>query len=313
MQLEKELANFTPPKETILTIGVFDGVHRGHQHLISHLVTKAREQNLTSGVITFDRHPQTVLSPNTKLPWLTNLEDRINLLRHLGLELVIVLPFTRDLAEMSDYHFTQLLKKHLKMRELVIGPDFALGKDRKGDVSRLKVLGKEIGFNVEVVTPAILDGIVISSTAIREALASGDMKRVEKLIGRPFNFISQVVPGVGRGRTLGFPTANLEIIPHQALPSDGVYATIAEINQQTIPSVTNIGIRPTFGNNERTVEVYLLDYQGELYGQKLRISFIERLRDERTFENEEKLKAQIKRDIEQAKSILKEKIKPEKP
>lgn len=309
MQLEKELANLTPTRETILTIGVFDGVHLGHQHLLSYLLQQAQQRNLLSGVVTFDRHPQTVLSPQIQLPWLTDLEDRTSLLRKLGVELILVLPFTREIAQISARHFIQLLKKHLKMRGLVIGPDFALGKERKGDASQLQALGQEMGFSVEVVSPVVLDGMVVSSTVIREALAYGDMKQVEKLVGRPLSFISQVVPGTGRGKALGFPTANLEVKPEQALPSDGIYATIIQINQKALPSVTNIGIRPTFGGGERIVEVYLLDYQGELYGEKLRINFIDRLRDEKRFENAEALKAQIRRDVAQARLILNQKIK----
>lgn len=308
MQIEKELAKLTPAKETILTIGIFDGVHLGHQYLLNHLLMQAQKRNLTSGVITFDRHPQTVLLPRRQLSWLTDLEDRTSLLRKLGVELIVVLPFTRELAQMSARDFAQLLKKHLKMRGLVIGPDFALGKERQGDAPLLQTLGQEMGFSVEIVPPVVLDGVVVSSTAIREALARGDMKRVGQLEGRPFSLISQVVSGAKRGRNLGFPTANLNTKPEQALPKDGVYVTIAHINEELIPSVTNIGTRPTFGGGKRIVEVYLMDYQGQLYGQKLRIDFIDRLRDEKRFENTQELKAQIEADVEQTRLILARKI-----
>lgn len=308
MQIEKELAKLTPPKETILTIGVFDGVHLGHQYLLRHLLMQAGERNLMSGVITFDRHPQTVLSPRRQLSWLTDLEDRTGLLRKLGVELIVVLPFTRELAQVSARDFARLLRKHLKMRRLVIGPDFALGKERQGDAPLLQTLGQEMGFSVEIVPPVVLDGVVVSSTAIREALARGDMKWVGELEGRPFSLISQVVSGAERGRTLGFPTANLDTKPEQALPKDGVYVTIAHINREPIPSVTNIGTRPTFGGGKRIVEVYLIGYQGQLYGQKLRIDFIDRLRDEKRFESAEELKAQIRADVEQTRLILAKKI-----
>jgi len=308
-QIEKALAKLTPPRETLLSIGVFDGVHLGHQHLISHLLASARQRNLMSGAITFDRHPQTVLSPRHPLPWLNNLEDKISFLRRLGVELVAVLPFTQELAKISAGNFAQLLKKYLKMRGLVIGPDFALGKDREGDASTLKALGEEMGFTVEVIPPFVLNGIAVSSTAIREALAHGDVKQVQELAGRPFSLSSQVIPASGRGRKLGFPTANLDIKPEQALPSDGIYATIAYINHEPLPSVTNIGLRPTFGGDRRWVEVYLIDYRGQLYGQKLKIDFVDRLRDERRFENAEELKAQIRKDIEQARLVLTNKVK----
>jgi len=306
-QIERELAKLTPLKETLLSIGVFDGVHLGHQYLISHLLATARQRNLMSGVITFDRHPQAVLSPKGSLPWLNNLKDRISFLRKLGVELVAVLPFTQELAQISAGNFVQFLKKYLKVRGLVIGPDFALGKNREGDASMLKALGKEMGFTVKVIPPFVLNGVAVSSTAIREALTHGNVKQVQKLAGRPFNLSSQVISGIGRGRKLGFPTANLDIKPEQALPGDGIYATIAHINHEPLPSVTNIGLRPTFGGNKRWVEVYLIDYAGQLYGQKLKIDFIDRLRDERRFENAEELKAQIRKDIEQARLILADK------
>lgn len=303
-QIERELIKLTPPKETLLSIGVFDGVHLGHQHLISQLLTAARQRNLMSGVVTFHRHPQAVLSPQNPLPWLNNLEERTDFLRKLGVELVVVLSFTQELAQISAHDFVQLLKKHLKMRGLIIGPDFALGKGKEGDVKMLRALGKEMDFTVEVVSPFILNGVAVSSTAIREALIHGDIKQAQKLAGRPFSLFSEVIPGNGRGRKLGFPTANLDVKTDQALPNDGIYATIAYIDHKPLPSVTNIGLRPTFGGGKRWVEVYLIDYKGQLYGQKLRLDFIDRLRDEKRFEDTEKLKAQITKDIEQARQIL---------
>lgn len=307
-QIEKTLAKLKPPRETLLSIGVFDGVHLGHQHLISYLLARARQRNLMSGVITFNRHPQTVLSPRHPLPLLNDLEDKMSFLRKLGVELVVVLPFTKELARISAGNFVQLLKKHLKMRGLVIGPDFALGKNKEGTASMLKALGEEMGFIVEIIPPFVLNGIAVSSTAIREALAQGDVKQAQELAGHPFSLSRPVVPGSGRGKKLGFPTANLDIEPEQALPGDGIYATIAYINHKPLPSVTNIGLRPTFGGDKRWVEVHLIDYTGQLYGQKLRIEFVDRIRDERCFENIEELKAQIKKDIEQARALTKNKI-----
>ena len=308
MQAKEELAKSIPDKETLLTIGVFDGVHLGHQHLLTHLRQHAQKENLLSGVVTFRSHPQTVISPESKLPWLNNLDERIGLLQGLGIDIIVALTFTPELAKLSAREFIQLLKDHLRMRGLIIGPDFALGKNREGDVSRLRLLGKEMGFSVEVAKPLTADDEVISSTTIRQALARGNVKRVEKLIGRPFSLSGQVVPGDKRGRLLGFPTANLDTTPEQALPHDGVYATIAYINHKQMPSVTNIGVRPTFGGGKRVVEVYLLDYKGQSYGEKLKIDLVDKLRDEMHFNATEELKAQIERDVEQAIIILEKRI-----
>ncbi len=309
MRIEEELAEVRPQKETLLTIGVFDGVHLGHQHLLAHLRDEAQRMGCLSGVITFKSHPKTVLSTENKLLWLNDLETRINLLRGLGMDVVVALPFSSELAQLTARRFVQLLKDHLKMRGLIIGPDFALGKGREGDAEKLRLLGKEIGFSVEVIPAVVIDGQVVSSSAIRQALAQGDMSRVEKLFGRYFSLSGQVVSGDGRGRALGFPTANLEVKPEQALPSDGVYVTIAHVDHKLIPSVTNIGVRPTFEGNKRVVETYLLDYKAELLGQRFTIDLADKLRDERHFDAPEELKAQIARDVAQARQILSERMK----
>ena len=288
-----------------LTIGVFDGVHLGHRFLLSRLKELARKKGLASGVVTFRHHPEEVLSPQNQLPFLTDLDQRIELLKNEGIDTVVVLSFTTQLAQLSARQFLGLLKKHLRMRGLVIGPDFALGRNREGDTETLRRLGKEMGFSVTVVPPVIIDGEVVSSTMIRKALARGDMKRVQNLVGRPFSLHGHVVHGAGRGIRLGFPTANLDIDRQQALPTDGVYASQAQINGKSYPSVTNIGQRPTFGRNQRLVEVYLLDYNKKLYGRELTVDIIERLRGERKFGTPQALKEQIARDVEQGRAILK--------
>jgi riboflavin kinase/FMN adenylyltransferase len=304
MQVEEELARLSPKKDMLLTIGVFDGVHLGHKYLISQLKKLARQQGLLSGVITFRQHPQEVLS-QTKLPFLTDLDQRTNLLKNEGVEAIIPLSFTPELAQLSPRQFLGLLKKYLRMRGLVIGPDFALGRNREGDTDALRRLGQEMGFSVTVVPPITIAGDVVSSTAIRKVLAEGDMKRVRNLFGRPFRLHGRVMAGARRGVELGFPTANLDISPQQALPAEGVYVSQAHIDDQTHPAVTNIGQRPTFGGGERLVEVYLLDYHGDLYGQELAIDIIERLRDEKKFDTPEQLKKQIAEDVKQGIAILK--------
>jgi len=280
MGVEEELASFSPNKDSIITVGVFDGVHLGHQYLLSKLVELSRKQKLLSGVVTFNQHPQQVLKPQTRLSFLTDLNQKTNLLKNEGVDAVIILSFTPQVAQLTAREFVQLLKQYLRMRGLVIGPDFTLGRNREGDAQALSKLGQEMDFKLSVVEAAKIDGEVISSTAIRNALARGDINRVSKLTGRLF------------------------INPEQALPLDGIYATWAYIDQESYKSMTNIGTSPTFGGSERIVEVHLLDYDGDLYGQNLRIEFFKRLRDEKQFASAEDLKKQIADDIRQGRAIL---------
>lgn len=304
MSIEEELARVAPDKDMLLTIGVFDGVHLGHQYLISQLVAQARQQNLLSGVITFRHHPQEVLQPETKLPFLTDLIERNNLLSNEGVKIIIPLTFTAESARLSARQFLSLLKRYLRLRGLVIGDDFALGRNREGNADALRALGQEMDFSVSVVPAVIKDGEVVSSTTIRKALANGDMKRVRSLAGRPFNLHGRVVTGAGRGVALGFPTANLDIVSEQALPADGVYATWAYIDGRAYQSMTNIGKRPTFGDRKRAVEVYVVDYHDDLYGRELKLDFMERLRDEKKFNTVAELKKQMAEDVKHGKAIL---------
>lgn len=304
MQIEQELTELSPGKDMLLTIGVFDGVHFGHKDLISRLKALAWQRNLLSGVMTFRQHPLVVMSPQTKLPFLTDLSQRIDLLKNEGVEAVIPISFTRELAQLSVRQFVSLLKEYLGMQGLVIGYDFALGRNREGTGDTLRALGQDMNFTVTAMPPVIIDGEVVSSTAIRNALANGDMKRVERLLGYSFSLHGRVVTGSGRGLELGFPTANLAVNSGQALPADGVYATRAYINDKAYPSMTNIGRCPTFGDSEHTVEVYVLDYHGDLYEHEMRIDIIERLRDEKKFDNAEELKGQIAEDVKQGRAIL---------
>ena len=304
MQVEKELARVSPKKDMLLTIGVFDGVHLGHKYLLSQLKEQARQQNLLSGVVTFRQHPQEVLAPQTKLSFLTDPAERTNLLKNEGIEVIITLSFTHELAQLSTRQFISLLKNYLGMRGMVVGPDFALGQNREGNIDALRTLAQDKDFSVTVVPPIMINGEVVSSTAIRNALADGDMKRVHNLVGRPFSLHGRVISGAGRGIKLGFPTANLDINSQQALPAEGVYATWAYIDDKAYHSMTNIGKRPTFGGNERTVEAYVLNYHSDLYGHELRIDIIERLRSEKQFHTEEELKKQIAEDIKQGRAIL---------
>jgi riboflavin kinase/FMN adenylyltransferase len=304
MLVEEELAGISPEKEMLLTIGVFDGVHLGHKYLISKLKKSAEQENLLSGVITFRQHPLEVLAPGTVLPYLTNCEEKVGLLKAEKVDAVIPLTFTRELADLNATEFISLLKKHLRMKGLVVGTDFTLGKDREGNISVLRELGREMDFSVTVVAPMNFFGEIVSSTAIRKYLQEGDLKNVSKLLGRTFSLQGTVAKGDGRGHVLGFPTANLEVNNMQSLLPEGVYATWIHIGDERYPSVTNIGKRPTFGANERAVETHVIDFSGDLYDRELKIDIVNLLRREKRFDSAEELKQQIIDDIEKSKTVL---------
>jgi riboflavin kinase/FMN adenylyltransferase len=304
MDIEQELVNMTPQGETLLAIGVFDGVHAGHRYLLERLQERAAEKDLVGGVVTFDPHPQSVLYPHNQLPWLMKLEDRVKAFQRLGVSAVVVLTFTPEVAQLEARDFLLLLKKYLKMRGVMVGPDFALGRGGEGNIKLLRTLGDEMDFSVEAIQPYTINGEVVSSTLIRQALIQGDMGKVERLMGRHFYLRGRVITSDKRGRALGFPTANLDIEPQQALPGDGIYATIAQVGSKQFPSATNIGTRPTFAERKRTVETHLLDYEGDLYGKEIKVEFVERLRDEQRFLSSEDLRMQIQKDIRRVKALL---------
>ena len=304
MLVEEELARYSSKKESVLTIGVFDGVHLGHQRLISELLNQAKKRKMISGVVTFRHNPEKLLYHHNKLPFLTDIEERLNLLNQVGVLTIIPLSFTPELAKLSARRFLTLLQKYLNMRGLVVGEDFALGKEREGNTDNLKKLGRSMNFDVIVMPPLTINGETVSSTTIRKALAVGDMLKVRQLTGRPFKLTGKVVAGSGRGVSLGFPTANLEIPSEHVLPPDGVYTGRTYINGNVYSSMVNIGKNPTFGINKRTVEAYLLNYHGDLYGTDLQLDIISRIRDEKKFDSIDELKRQVAKDIRQGKKSL---------
>lgn len=294
----QELARGAPGRPAAVTIGVFDGVHRGHRHLVERLLRQAGEEGLAPVAVTFNPHPRSVIRPGTAVTYLCSLEERVELLRGLGLDTVIVLSFTSELAQLSAHDFVSLLKEELDLRLLVVGSDFALGRNREGTVGVLRRLGESLGFRLDVAELLAEDGEKVGSSAIRLALAEGEMERVALLLGRPFSLRGPVVVGARRGRGLGFPTANIGLGLDRALPAFGIYVTRAYVRENAYESCTNIGVRPTFDAEPRpTVETYILDFDGELYGHELRIELLHRLRDEVKFESVDDLVAAIKRDI----------------
>jgi riboflavin kinase/FMN adenylyltransferase len=296
-----------------LTIGSFDGIHRGHQALIGRMVSTARAAGSLAGLLTFDPHPITVLRPNTRLARLTCSEERSAILASLGLDFVLVLPFTPELAATPASEFMQNLTAHLALRSLWIGPDFALGRGREGNADLLTRLGGELGYKMRICPPFRQRGNPVRSSQIRRLLADeGSVEEAARLLGRPYQVWGQVRHGAHRGRLLGIPTANLEVPADRLVPAYGVYACWAWLGEsqgddaslEGFPAVVNVGVRPTFDNGTPSVEAHLLDFDGDLYGAKLGLSFVHRLRGEEKFGGISELVAQIRKDTRAARRIL---------
>ncbi len=305
MQIARSLEHKLTDRPTVLTMGRFDGVHLGHQLLIRTAIEQAGFLGFTSAVLTWDPHPNAVIRPDQPLHLLTSLEERIELIAALGPELLIVAPFTRETMSTSAADYMRQVCMALPLRELWVGDDFAMGRGREGDIPRLMEIGRDLGYAVGTVAKAVVQGVPVSSSLVRQLLREGDVAGVVPLLGRPFSLRGIVVEGDRRGRTIGFPTANLAIDPVHVMPADGVYAGYVYLDDTTpLPAVTNVGLRPTFDGLHRTVEAHLLDWSGDLYGQSLRLNFLHRLRGEQKFNGIAELIAQISRDADHARSLL---------
>jgi riboflavin kinase / FMN adenylyltransferase len=293
-------------KNTWLTIGSFDGVHRGHQEIVRNLSSGAHAAGTQAVVLTFHPHPAKVLGKRHDFYYLTSPEERATLLGEMGVDMVVTYPFDREVAATSARDFVAEIHSHLGFRYLWIGHDFALGRDREGDLPTLRSLGDEFGFSVEVVEQVKVNELSVSSSQIRALLRDGAVDQAELLLGRPYSVKGKVIPGDGRGRTIGVPTANLDVWEEKQLPRMGVYVCQALIGGEYHGAVANIGVRPTFDQRDMIphVEAHLLDFDQDLYGQELSLGFIQRLRDEQRFPNPQALVAQIFQDIEKGRLIL---------
>jgi riboflavin kinase/FMN adenylyltransferase len=265
---------------------------------------QARKRDLASIVVTMHPHPATVLRPGTPMSYLCSLEERVSLLQGLGVDQVAVLSFTSELAQLSYKDFVSLIIDQLDMRLLLAGSDLALGRNREGDVQAIRPLALEKGFELALVDLLSEDDAKVGSGAVREALAAGEMETVSQLLGRPFDLHGPVVRGAERGRTIGFPTANIAIGADLALPSFGVYVTRAYLGESSYESITNIGKRPTFDEDRPTIETYILDFDADCYEQQLRIELLSRVRDETKFDSVEALKTQIANDVQTARDYF---------
>lgn len=290
---------------THLTIGSYDGMHRGHQALIAKMQAAARSDGAACGLLTFHPHPRAVLFPEKPVATINSLAERLKLYAQTGLDFTIVHPFTRQTAQTEPEDFLDLLKARLALTDLWVGPDFALGRRRRGDVAFLQRYGEKIGVQVHVVGEFSWEGVAVRSSRVRHAITLGNVEWAAVWLGRFFSLTGVIVYGDQRGRTLGFPTANISVSENRVRPADGVYAAWAVVEGRRFPAVVNIGLRPTVnGGGRRTIEAHLIDFDEDIYGRCLQLSFVARLRDEMKFSGLDALKAQIARDKDLAAWLL---------
>ena len=294
-----------PLRNPVLTIGNFDGVHKGHLVLFDKVKARAKAIDGQSAVMTFEPHPIKVMKPGNGPPLITPIEQKLNLMSNAGIDVIFCLPFTRQFASISAENFVQdILVVRLGIKEIVVGYDYTFGYKRLGNISLLQEMGNKLGFKVHVVDPIRLEDSLVSSTSIRELVQEGNLSEAKKLLGRDYQICGTVVKGKNRGgRLLGFPTANLKLID-ELIPKGGVYAVTAIINDRTYYGVTNIGYNPTFGVEALSVETHLLNFSEDILGKTIRVNFIKRLRDEKTYGSVEELADQIAKDVQEAKELF---------
>jgi riboflavin kinase/FMN adenylyltransferase len=291
-------------KASVMTIGNFDGVHRGHQKILQGVVERAKRDDLLAAVLTFYPHPARVLRPDAAPGLLATLQQRLAAFNRAGIDAALVMRFDAELAKVSAEDFVQrFLVDAMRARAVLVGANFRFGHRQAGDVSLLTELGAQFGFEVEVVPPLVEGGIVVSSTAIRQAVREGRMEDAQKLMGRPFALDGEIRPGTGQGRKLVVPTLNLAT-EQEVLPMNGVYATETVVGDKVYRSATNIGVRPTFDGTRLAIESHLLDFDESLTGGAMEVRFCKRLRDERKFSSPDELREQVIKDIDEAKAYF---------
>lgn len=293
---------------SVVTVGTFDGVHAGHQALLRYVLGRALDRNGRSTVVTFDPHPREVVHGEA-VQLLSTVDERASAMTELGVELVVVVQFTPGFARLSAAEFVKdVLVERIGIQEIVIGYDFNFGRGREGDAQLLERLGRELNFAVDVVPAQIVDAHVVSSSTIRRLLREeGDVTGAARMLNRRYSVDAEVVRGDGRGRSIGYPTANLRLLDaRKVIPHRGVYAVRVKSTgaPEWNPGMMNIGVRPTFGGNETHLEVHVLDFEGELYGSTLSVEFVERMREEKRFSSVEELVEQLSRDEERCREVL---------
>ncbi|MFH1243638.1 MAG: bifunctional riboflavin kinase/FAD synthetase [Pseudomonadota bacterium] len=296
-----------PLTNPVLTIGNFDGMHRGHLTLFDKVKERAKSIGGQSAVMTFEPHPIRVVKEGNGPPLITPTQQKLRLIQDTGVDVIFCIPFTREFSAISARDFVKdILVDKIGAREIVVGYDYTFGRGRQGNIELLKEMGKQLGFAVHVVDPVRIDSTLVSSTSIRKLVQEGNLSEAKKLLGRNYQISGTVVRGKNRGdRLLGFSTANLELID-ELTPRVGVYAVMAHIDDQTYYGLTNIGYNPTFGEGAFSVETHILDFSRDLLGKTIRVDFIERLRDEKTFESPKELAEQIGKDVIRARELFRE-------
>ncbi|GAB3813338.1 bifunctional riboflavin kinase/FAD synthetase [Pontibacter rugosus] len=309
MKVIRDIADFPQLNHAVVTSGTFDGVHVGHQKILRRVLERARQSGGQSVVITYWPHPRLVLFPeDNDLQLLSTIDERIEHLHTFGIDYLLIIPFTKEFSRTTSRTFiTDILVRAINTKVLIIGYDHRFGKNREGSFEHLKARSAQYGFEVEEIPREDVDDIGVSSTKIRRALESGDIETANRYLGRNYSITSVVEEGQKLGRTIGYPTANMALPPaHKLIPGNGVYAVWAIVNEDRFPAMMNIGVRPTVNGKSLTIEVHILQYSGDLYGQTLTVEFVDQLRKERKFDGLEALKDQLGKDKEATEQLLRQ-------
>ena len=301
-----DITTFTTQQPTVLTIGTFDGVHLGHQKIVERVVTTARQEGLLATVFTFFPHPRMVVQHDKGLKLIHTLEEKKQLLQQLGVDLLVVQPFNEAFAQLSAEEFVStILVEHLNVKKVIIGYDHRFGRNRTANIDDMRLFGKKYGFAVEEISVQEVDEVSVSSTKIREALNKGDVTTAEHYLGTPYSLTGRVVHGLKLGRTLGYPTANIQVTEeYKLIPKDGVYAVYSYIDGRKVYGMMSIGKNPTIEGKGASIEVYFFDFNGDLYDQKLTIEFVQYLREEQKFATIDLLKKQLQDDETAARKAI---------
>lgn len=306
MEVIHNISNYRPQKPAILTIGTFDGVHFGHQKILRNLVVEAKKENLCAIVLTFFPHPRMVLQKETQLKMIDTLEEKTKLLEQLGVEVLIVQPFTMEFSRMTAIEYTRdILVNGIRISKLIIGYDHRFGRNREATVEDLKQFGMDYNFTVEEIPAQDIESIAVSSTKVRNAIDSGEIKKANQYLGRPFSLNGAIVEGDKIGREMGYPTANLEIEEEYKLkPQNGVYLVQTSLVDKKYFGMMNVGKRPTVYGKKTRIETYFFDFIGDLYGKKLRIELLEKIRDEQKFDSLDALRNQLNSDQKSCQKLI---------
>ena len=301
-----DITTFTTQQPTVLTIGTFDGVHLGHQKIVERVVTIARQEGLLATVFTFFPHPRMVVQHDKGLKLIHTLEEKKQLLQQLGVDLLVVQPFNEAFAQLTAEEFVStILVEHLNVKKVIIGYDHRFGRNRTANIDDMRLFGKKYGFAVEEISVQEVDEVSVSSTKIREALNKGDVTTAEHYLGTPYSLTGRVVHGLKLGRTLGYPTANIQVTEdYKLIPKDGVYAVYSYIDGRKVYGMMSIGKNPTIEGKGASIEVYFFDFNGDLYDQKLTIEFVQYLREEQKFATIDLLKKQLQDDETAARKAI---------